>query len=62
MNPIHACQKQILDIIGALYVLGAESEATLLETDLYVAGYDLRELLIIRDFAEETLCANSDQT
>jgi hypothetical protein len=52
--------EEIRGLIEALRSAGAEGDATLLESDLWVAGDDLRELLIVRDCAEELACPASD--
>jgi hypothetical protein len=57
---IESVTAEIKDLILILRFIGAHNEAVLLEADLWVAGDDLRELLMVREYAEENLCPTSD--
>ncbi len=50
---------EISELIEVLRCLG-DSDATLFESDLWVAGDDLRELLMLRESLEERICPASD--
>lgn len=52
--------KEIQGQIEALRSAGADSDATLFESDLFVAGDDLRELLMIREGLDECICPAGD--
>ena len=52
--------EEIKGQIEALRSAGADSEATLFESDLFVVGNDLRELLMLRENLDERICPASD--
>jgi hypothetical protein len=52
--------EEIKGQIEALRSAGAQGEATLFDSDLFVAGDDLRELLMLRESLDGCLCPASD--